>query len=34
MHTGSNMKDGVIALKDYQEFLQDAKTTKLYEARP
>jgi len=34
MHIGSNMKAGVISLGDYETFLQDAQTTKLYEAEP
>lgn len=32
--TGLSMKKGEITLEDYEAFLQDAKTTKLYEAAP
>lgn len=32
--SGSSMKKGEITLEDYEAFLQDAKTTKLYEAAP
>ena len=34
MHTGDSMPKGKISKQDYSAFLQDAKTTQLYEQNP